>query len=36
MIIKEIIEIKKIIGLESNRKYTIDDLNSLRYGKIYL
>ena len=31
---KEIIEIKKIIGLESNRKYTIDDLNSLRYGKI--
>ena len=31
---KEIIEIKKIIGLESNRKYTINDINNLRYGKI--
>ena len=31
---KEIQEIKKIIGLEANKKYTQDNITSLRYGKV--
>ena len=31
---KEIQEIKKIIGLEANKKYTTENINSLRYGKV--
>jgi len=31
---KEIIEIKKILGLETNKTYTSDNINSLRYGKV--
>jgi DNA topoisomerase II len=31
---KEIIEIKKIIGLENSKSYTQENLSSLRYGKV--
>jgi DNA topoisomerase-2 len=31
---KEIQEIKKIIGLEANKKYTTENISSLRYGKV--
>ena len=31
---KEIAELKKILGLESGKKYTLDNINTLRYGKV--
>ena len=31
---KEIIEIKKILGLEANKEYNEDNLKKLRYGKV--
>ena len=31
---KEIIEIKKIIGLENSKTYTLENISNLRYGKV--